>query len=63
MWKKFELQAPYYDGASSDGKTVESQLDQIEANGYDIRFVFKEAAIYIVLAKKKAMGYPTDPHL
>jgi len=54
-WKTFLLQMPYTDGASTDGKTLEEQLNQIEANGYDIRFIFKESKMYTVLAKAQSM--------
>jgi hypothetical protein len=54
MWKTFTLQEPYSDGASISGKPIEDQLSQIEANGYEIRFVFKESKMYTVLARKKA---------
>ena len=37
-----------------NGRPIESQLDQVEAEGYEIRFVFKESARYTVLARKKA---------
>ncbi len=53
-WKTFQLQEPGSDGTTTYGKTIEAQLDQIEANGYEVRFVFKEARMYYVLAKRKA---------
>jgi hypothetical protein len=51
-WKKFLLQEPHPENFPEH--SVEAQLTQIEANGYEIRFVFREAGTYIVLAKYKA---------
>jgi hypothetical protein len=53
-WKKYTLQEPPNDGAAIVGRPIDSQLDQIEAEGYEIKFVFKESARYTVLARKKA---------
>jgi hypothetical protein len=53
-WKTFTLYEPPSDGASTNGRPVEAQLEIIEAEGYEIKFVFKESARYTVLARKKA---------
>jgi|HubBroStandDraft_1064217.scaffolds.fasta_scaffold80799_2 hypothetical protein len=53
-WKKYVLQEPPNDGAAINGRPIESQLDQVEAEGYEIKFVFKESARYTVLARKKS---------
>jgi hypothetical protein len=53
-WKTFILYEPHNDDASKGVHPIEDQLSQIEANGYEIRFVFKESARYTVLARKKA---------
>jgi hypothetical protein len=53
-WKTFTLFEPHSDGAAYSGRPIEEQLDQIEANDYEIRFVFKESARYTVLARRKA---------
>lgn len=51
-WKKFLLQEPHPENFPEH--SVEAQLDAIEDIGYEIRFVFKEAGAYTVLAKYKA---------
>lgn len=53
-WKTFTLQEPSMDGAAISGKSIDDQLETIEALNYEIRFVFKESKMYTVLARKKA---------
>jgi hypothetical protein len=56
-WKTFTFYEPHYDGGTSIGAnelTVAQQLDKIEAEGYEIRFVERAARQYTVLARKKA---------
>ncbi len=51
-WKKFLLQEPHPENFPEH--SVEAQLEIIEADGYEIRFVFREAGVYTVLARRKA---------
>ncbi len=53
-WKQFVFYEPHTDGATQDGLPVDQILENIEAQGYEIRFVFKVARQYEVLARKKA---------
>jgi len=54
-WKTFVFYEPHYDGGTSTNDLlVEQVLDNIEAQGYEIRFVFRDARQYTVLARKKA---------
>ncbi len=52
-WKTFT----FYEPGLPNGPTrpVEDVFNQIEAEGYEIRFVFKESARYIVLAKRMSI--------
>jgi hypothetical protein len=51
-WKTFT----FYERSDmySNELPVEQVLDNIEAQGYEIRFVFRDARQYTVLARKKA---------
>jgi len=53
-WKTFVLHEPHQspNGLGTPAKPLEDQLSQIEANGYEIRFVFKESSQYTVLTKR-----------
>lgn len=55
-WKEFQFFEPYMDGGTGPcfGKTVPQQLDDIEKEGWDIRFVNKEGQKFTVLAKKSS---------
>ncbi len=54
-WKTFTFYEPgTLDGVTYDGKPVSDILNEIEAQGYEIRFVFKKAKQYTVLARRKA---------